>query len=101
MYRKQLNCVLIVAFIIAFSPVSTQAKTTTVTLRVKGMTCGGCATAVEEALKSTEGVEDAQVSYKRGVAIIKYDHQKVTIAKLRTVINNIGFTCDELKSRQP
>lgn len=70
------------------------AATRTVVLSVKGMTCGGCATTVEEALKSTEGVESVSVSFKRGRAVIKYDDRKVTVAKLREVIQNTGFSCD-------
>lgn len=98
MYRKQMNYVLIVALILAFSASGALAKTTTVTLRVKGMTCGGCATSVAKALRATEGVKDAQVSYERGLAVVKYDDEKVTVAKLRDVINNTGFTCEVTKS---
>jgi len=98
MNRKQLNHAVIVITILALSAGIALAKTATVTLRVKGMTCGGCETAVAQALKSTEGVEDAQVSYERGVAVVKYDDQKVTVAKLREVINSTGFTCEAPKS---
>lgn len=94
MYRKQFICSIIVVLTLTFTVGIALAKTSTVTLTVKGMTCGGCATSVESALKSTDGVEDAQVSYKRGTAIVKYDDQKVTVAKLREVVNNTGFTCE-------
>ncbi|MGH9970551.1 MAG: heavy-metal-associated domain-containing protein [Pyrinomonadaceae bacterium] len=93
MYRKQIICTIVV-LTLTFCAGIALTKTRSVTLRVKGMTCGGCATSVESALKSTEGVEDAQVSYKRGTAIVKYDDQKVTVAKLREVVNSAGFTCE-------
>jgi mercuric transport protein len=67
------------------------AATRTVTIRVKGMSCGGCAISLEQTLKSTEGVEDAKVSYERGEALIKYDDSKVTVAKLREVIKSAGY----------
>ena len=70
------------------------AATRTITIRVHGMTCGGCATSVENALKSTDGVEEASVNFKSGKAVIKYDDKKVTVARLREVINNTGFFCD-------
>jgi copper chaperone len=98
MSRKQLNLAIVAVTVLALSAGLAVAKTSTVTLRVKGMTCGGCATSVEQALKSTEGVEDARVSYERGTAIVKYDDQKVTVVKLREVINNTGFTCELPKS---
>lgn len=34
---------------------------------------------------------DATVSFEKGEAWIKYDDQKVTVAKLREVINSTGF----------
>ncbi len=58
------------------------------------MTYGGCATSVEKALKDTEGVQEARVNFERGRAVIKYDDQKVTVAKLREVINSTGFFCE-------
>jgi len=70
------------------------AATRTVTIRVQGMTCGGCAMTVENALKSTDGVEEARVNFKSGRAVIKYDDRKVTLTRLREVINNTGFFCD-------
>ena len=94
MYRKQVVRMMIVAVALTLSAGFAVAKTRTVMLRVKGMTCGGCVTSVETALKSTEGVEDAQVSLKRGTAKVRYDDQKVTVDKLREVVNNTGFTCE-------
>jgi copper chaperone len=94
MYRKQFIYSIIVGLTLIVTVGIALAKTRSVTLRVKGMTCRGCATSVASALKSTDGVEDAQVSYKRGTAIVKYDDEKVTVAKLREVITNTGFSCD-------
>lgn len=98
MHCKQINHAIIIALILALSAGTSLAKPVTVKLRVKGMTCGGCATAVANALKLTEGVDEARISYKRGTAIVKYDDQKITVLKLREVINNIGFVCELPKS---
>lgn len=94
MRRRQLLIVFMFTLALTFGASTTLAATRTVTIRVKGMTCGGCATSVEKALKSTEGVEEARVHFERGKAVIKYDDQKVTVAKLREVINNTGFFCE-------
>lgn len=67
------------------------ADTKTVTLRVTGMSCEGCARTLETALKKEEGVFDARVSYERGEAWIKYDDQKITLDKLREIIKSAGF----------
>jgi len=55
------------------------------------MKCAKCSSSVTKALKATEGVEEAQVSSDKGEAVIKYDDQKLTEAKLREVINSTGF----------
>src|SRR5215204_4618345 len=73
---------------------SVLAVTRTVTLRVRGMTCGGCATSVEKALKSTDGVTDVKVSFEKGKAVVKYNDQKVTVARLREVVDSTGMSCD-------
>jgi mercuric transport protein len=94
MRRRQLLIVFIFSLALTLSASTIMAATRTVTIQVKGMTCGGCATSVEKALKSTEGVQEACVSFERGRAVIKYDDQKVTVAKLREVIDSTGFFCE-------
>lgn len=92
MSRKYVAVSLTAALILLACTAS--AATRTVTLKVDGMTCGGCATTVERALKETAGVEDAQVNYERGQAVVRYDDRKVTLAKLREVIQSTGFSCE-------
>ncbi len=94
MNQKQRAILTVLAFMLILGAITVSAATRTIIIHVKGMTCGGCAVSVEEALKSTDGVTDARVSFKSGKAVIKYDDQKVTIAKLREVITNTGFSCD-------
>ncbi len=99
MSRRKLLLGFIFALVLSFGANAVLAATRTVTLRVRGMTCSGCATSVEKALKSTEGVQDARVSFERGKAVIKYDDQKVTVDKLRMVIQSTGFFCDADEKR--
>jgi copper chaperone CopZ len=61
------------------------------------MMCAKCSASVTKALKATEGVQEAQVSSEKGEAVIKYDDQKLTEAKLREVINSTGFKAAEPK----
>lgn len=94
MSKRKTIAGMILITILALSMSTALAATRTITIRVRGMTCGGCATSVENALKSTDGVEEARVNFKNGKAVIKYNDQKVTAARLREVINNTGFFCD-------
>ncbi len=94
MKKKQVALSFIIALILISSITIVSAAIRTVTIKVQGMTCGGCATRVEEALKSTDGVQEVNVSFERGRAVIKYDDQKVTTEKLREVIQSTGFSCE-------
>jgi copper chaperone CopZ len=63
----------------------------TVVIAVAGMTCGGCSDKVTKALKDTEGVNSATVSYKSGSATIRYEAKTTTPNQLVQVITNSGF----------
>jgi mercuric transport protein len=91
MHRKQFITAIVFTLVLALGAVAVSAATKTVTIRVEGMHCGGCASSVTKALKATEGVEDAQVSFEKGEAVVRFDDQKVTVEKLREVINKTGF----------
>ena len=81
--------------VLALGVITAAAFTKTVTIKVEGMKCAKCSASVSKALKATAGVEEAQVSSDKGEAVIKYDDQKLTEAKLREVINNTGFKAVE------
>jgi copper chaperone CopZ len=49
-------------------------------------------------LKKAEGVEEAQVSFEKGEAVIRYDGKKISVAKLREVINSTGFKAVDAQS---
>lgn len=62
------------------------------TLRVDGMTCGGCSSSVEQALKKVEGVVEVEATHgSKGTVRVKYDDQKVGLAKVKQAINDTGF----------
>lgn len=73
----------------AAKPAPADAKT--VTLKIEGMTCDGCANAVRNALLKLDGVFDATVSFETGLANISIDGNKVDDAKLGEVITKAGF----------
>ena len=87
-----------VVLVIALASISALAITKTATIRVDGMMCNKCSGSVEKALKATPGVEKVEVSLEKKQAVVQYDDQKVTEAKLREVINSTGFKAVEEKS---
>ena len=88
-----LTVMLLITF--AFSPIATLAAAKKSTIRVEGMKCKNCSGSVAKALKATAGVTSVEVSHERSEAVVEYDDEKVTEAKLREVINATGFKAVE------
>ena len=63
----------------------------TETLKVGGMTCGGCVNAVTKALKALEGVKDVAVSLQAGEATIEFDEQTTSSERLRATVQSAGY----------
>ena len=91
MRNRIISLVVTSVMVLTLGMITAAAFTKTVTIKVDGMKCEKCSSSVTKALKATEGVEDAQVSSDKGEAVIKFDDQKLTEAKLREVINSTGF----------
>lgn len=62
-----------------------------VQIPVNGMTCGGCATAIHNALLKVEGVYSAEITFESGKAVIAYDKKKVQVDALVKVIETAGY----------
>jgi copper chaperone len=63
----------------------------TITLKVKGMTCGGCVAAVERVLGELDGVGKVAVSLERGEAAIEFDRKRVSESDLGAAIEDAGY----------
>jgi copper chaperone CopZ len=97
MQKKQIVVLFVLVLTIAFTSFATAPAT--ITIPVEGMHCGGCASSVEKKLKATEGVEEVRVSFEKKEAWIKYDDKKITVEKLREVINSTGFKAGEAAAK--
>jgi copper chaperone CopZ len=97
MKSKSLVLATAVFLMIAFTAIGALAVTKKSTIRVEGMTCSKCTGSVEKALKATAGVEKVEMNLERKEAVVEYDEEKVTEAKLREVINGTGFKVVEAK----
>lgn len=98
MRKNRVPALLGLILVLSLSTISALAAPKTATIRVEGMHCKMCSSSVAKALEATEGVEKVEVSHEKGVAVVQYDDQKVTEAKLREVINGTGFKAVEEKS---
>lgn len=63
----------------------------TVTIKVSGMTCGGCVASVTRVVQAVAGVESADVSLEKGEAVVSYDGARASPAALKAAIVAAGF----------
>ncbi len=63
----------------------------TITMNVKGMTCGGCVASVTRVLKAVPGVADVAVTLQPGVAKVTYDAAQTGTPAFKTAIEDAGF----------
>ena len=63
----------------------------TVTLKVEGMTCGGCVASVTRVLKATPGVADAVVRLEAGSATVTFDPARTSVPALKSAIEDAGY----------
>jgi len=66
----------------------------TVTLKVTGMTCGGCANTIHSALSKKDGVLGNEVQYPGNVATVKYDPEKITEQEIIATIEKAGYKAE-------
>lgn len=74
---------------------------TTTTLKVGGMTCGACTSAVESGLQALEGVGSVSVSLVMERAVVAHDAARVSAAEIREVVEDRGFDAEVLASDGP
>ncbi|KAI1261450.1 heavy metal translocatin [Xylariaceae sp. FL1019] len=73
----------------------------TTTLRVGGMTCGACTSAVEAGFKGVDGVGNVSVSLVMERAVIMHDAQRISADEIRDMIEDRGFEADVLSTDLP
>jgi copper chaperone len=63
----------------------------TTTIKVGGMSCGGCVKSVTGVLTALDGVTKAEVSLEKGEAVVVFDATKVQRPQIAQVIEDAGF----------
>jgi copper chaperone CopZ len=58
---------------------------------ITGMTCSGCAKGVAGELKLTPGVITAEVTLSNNLAVVTFDTNRVTTARLIKAVEEAGF----------
>lgn len=63
----------------------------TTTIKIGGMSCGGCTASVTRVLGETDGVIKAEVTLTPGQAVVEFDPARVTREALCAAIDEAGF----------
>jgi copper chaperone len=63
----------------------------TTTIKVDGMSCGGCVKSVTGVLTALDGVAKAEVSLEQKQAVVEFDAAKLTRDRLKAAIEDAGF----------
>lgn len=63
----------------------------TTTLKIDGMTCGGCVASVTRVLKAVPGVGDAAVTLTPGQATVTFDALQTNVPALREAVEGAGY----------
>ncbi len=63
----------------------------TVTFKVEGMHCGGCAQIIQSLLEKQAGVRAVKVSFEDGQARVLHDPQTVAADQLAAAIEKAGY----------
>ncbi|MGB9867432.1 MAG: heavy metal translocating P-type ATPase [Bacillota bacterium] len=63
----------------------------TITLRIKGMSCASCAGRIEQALKSVLGVADASVSFASGLANVELEPGQRPVGDILRAVTEAGY----------
>ncbi|KAK5945230.1 Cu(2+)-transporting P-type ATPase [Knufia obscura] len=72
------------------------AHMATTTLKVDGMTCGACTSAVEGGFKDVDGAGAVSISLIMGRAVVHHDPSKLTAQQIAEIIEDRGFDAEVL-----
>ena len=73
----------------------------TETLKVTGMTCGGCVNIVTRALLEVDGVHNVDVSLANGEAKIDFDENMTSIDAIELAVEKAGYGVAEMNGDVP
>ena len=63
----------------------------TQTLKISGMTCGGCVKSVTKVLSEVPGVSAVDVSLEKGAAVVSFDPVRTGATDFKRAVEEAGF----------
>jgi sulfite exporter TauE/SafE/copper chaperone CopZ/plastocyanin domain-containing protein len=68
---------------------------------IDGMTCVSCQNRIERKLKSTVGIEDAEVNFNTGSAAVTYNESVITVNEITALVENLGYQVVDGRTGKP
>lgn len=64
------------------------------TIKVKGMTCGGCKMSVENAVRRLPGISYSEASLEKAELVVEFDEKKTALTEIRAAVDKAGFKAE-------
>ncbi|KAF2707268.1 heavy metal translocatin [Pleomassaria siparia CBS 279.74] len=81
--------------------VGATAHMATTTLKVDGMTCGACTSAIETGFQGVEGVGNVSISLIMGRAVVQHHPDTISTDEVKEIIEDRGFDAEVLSTDIP
>ncbi|KAH7344265.1 E1-E2 ATPase-domain-containing protein [Pyrenochaeta sp. MPI-SDFR-AT-0127] len=81
--------------------VGATAHMATTTLKVEGMTCGACTSAIESGFQGVSGVGNVSISLVMERAVIQHDPEVISADEVKEIIEDRGFDAEVLSTDLP
>ena len=78
---------------------NTVTNTENINLKLKGMSCAGCANAIESAIIALPGVVECNVNFGTEQATVKYDPHNTSITDIQEAVKSAGYSAYSLESQ--
>ena len=62
-----------------------------ITLKVSGMTCGGCVKSITNALHTKEGIKETKADLESATVSVSFDPATIQESAIRAAIEDAGF----------
>ncbi len=79
----------------------TTAHMATTTLKVEGMTCGACTSAIESGFQGVKGVGNVSISLVMERAVIHHDPEIISADEIKEIIEDRGFDAEVITTDLP
>ncbi|MDR9404752.1 MAG: cation transporter, partial [Halothece sp. Uz-M2-17] len=67
-------------------------ETEKTTLKLEGMSCAGCANAIEKAISNVSGVEECKVNFAAEQATVQFNPQQTSVETITRAVEDAGYS---------